>query len=41
MHGFEIEYFFGTACHNKNYTVTECELSELIMNYVSTFAKTG
>ena len=42
MHGEEIEYVFGKPFEaSLNFTANERDLSQRIMNYFTTFAKTG
>ena len=42
MHGEEIEYVFGKPFDaSLNFTVNERDLSQRVMNYFTTFAKTG
>ena len=42
MHGDEIEYVFGKPFDTSlNFTANERDLSQRIMNYFTTFAKTG
>lgn len=40
-HGDDIEYVFGTLCNQPNVTDDEKWHSVKIMNYFSSFAKTG
>ena len=42
MHGEEIEYVFGKPFDaSLNFTAKERDLSQRVMNYFTTFAKTG